>query len=120
MPLGLACTAFLCVQGLQDTYKLYRQHLWDAINSGHPQATERVSRKIDGGPPPMASAVTKEAAEDLVRNGVFVSWAQLIGAFFMFFCMVAVARLAMDRGSRSGQVQHWKAEYQRATHFLRA
>ena len=58
-----------------------------------------------------ASVNPKDAAEDLVRNGIFVSWAQLVATLLVFTCAVVIARLLLDRNAQTSIKQAWKTEW---------
>ncbi len=116
----LSAGAATLLQGLEENYKQYRQFLLETIPSGRNGGDHTSVAKLHLPASRTASAIRKEAAEDLIRNGVFVSWAQLLWALLVFACLVAAARLAVSRDARSGTAHSWKAEWQRASALLLA
>jgi hypothetical protein len=74
-------------QGLRDTYEMFKEHLWETIRSG---AVPRHASQA--GAARTVSSAAKEAAEDLINNGIFISWGQLTTAFLLIFCAFMVAR----------------------------
>ena len=81
------------MQGLRETYADYKDHLWSTIRAGGlpknapSNAAPSVARS--------ASAAVKAAAEDLVNNGVFVSWGQLIMYLLLVCLCYSMVRLSM-------------------------
>lgn len=108
----------LLLQGLEETYQLYRQYLLDNLAGGKGSRGKGPTAKGEGIASRSVSVVGKEAAEDLVRNGVFISWGQLLWALLLLACMVAAARLALDRTAQVRVRQTWRAEWQRASALL--
>jgi hypothetical protein len=66
---------------------MFREHLWSAISSGG------VSRHASK-PAPMrtVSSAAKEAAEELINNGIFVSWGQLLTFILLILCACMLTR----------------------------
>ena len=105
------------LQGLMETYNLYRQHLLDSLpgytdeaGQGMPLDSKAASRSN--------SAISKEAAEDLVRNGIFVSWGQLLWAILILACTIATARLALDGSMQAMARGSWRRKLQHASAML--
>jgi len=75
------------LQGLRENYEAFREHLWSAIRSGG------VSRHASK-PAPICtmSSAAKEAAEELINNGIFVSWGQLLTFVLLILCACMLTR----------------------------
>lgn len=93
------------MQGLRESYTAYREHLWAAINSRKPprEAPQARTSALRS-----ASTATKIAAEDLVKNGIFVSWGELIGSCLCLWLMVMAVRLAWAQNGRLLSFELWR------------
>jgi transposase-like protein len=94
-------------EGLKETYDAFREHLWSTIRSGG--VTRHASK-------PAAirsmSTAAKEAAEELINNGIFVSWGQLLTAALLILCACMLARLAADHEARAMILRKWRQEWE--------
>lgn len=99
------------LQGLHETYSLFRQHLLDSLES-RSLKQQGLAARPDVEASRSASAITKEAAEDLVRNGIFISWGQLIWGLLLACCIAAMTKLVLSKEAQEKVLNNLRMEWQ--------
>lgn len=88
------------MQGLRQGYVLYKDHLWQHINGINTSSKKGFTpgksklRRLD------SASIAKSAVEDLIKNGVFVSWASMIKGLLLIYLVYILFRLSNSQNGR--------------------